>query len=38
MTNPGGAHCVNQGGWDGAGDGREVEKRGDISIPMADAR
>ena len=29
---------INQGGWDGAGDGREVEKRGDICIPMADAR
>ena len=24
-------------GWDGEGDGREVEKRGDICIPMADS-
>ena len=24
-------------GWDGAGDGREVQKGGDICIPMADS-
>ena len=24
-------------GWDGEGDGREVQKGGDICIPMADA-
>ena len=24
-------------GWDGAGDGREVQKRGDICIPMVDS-
>ena len=29
---------INLGGWDGAGDGREVQKRGDICIPMADPR
>ena len=29
---------INHVGWDGAGDGREVEKRGEICIPMADAR
>ena len=27
--------CVNLEGWDGAGDGREVQKGGDICIPMA---
>ena len=29
--------CINLEGWDGAGDGREVQKGGDISIPMADS-
>ena len=29
--------CINQEGWDGAGDGREVQKGGDIRIPMADS-
>ena len=24
-------------GWDGEGDGREVQKEGDICIPMADS-
>ena len=24
-------------GWDGVGDGREVQKRGDIYIPVADS-
>ena len=29
--------CINLEGWDGAGDGREVKKGGDICIPMADS-
>ena len=29
--------CVNLEGWDGEGDGREVQKRGEICIPMADS-
>ena len=29
--------CINLEGWDGAGDGREVQKGRDICIPMADA-
>ena len=29
--------CINLEGWDGEGDGREVEKGGDICIPMADS-
>ena len=29
--------CSNLDGWDGAVDGREVQKGGDISIPMADS-
>ena len=29
--------CVNLEGWDGEGDEREVQKRGDICIPMADS-
>ena len=29
--------CVNREGWEGAGDGREVQKGGDICIPMADS-
>ena len=27
---------INLEGWDGEGDGREVQKGGDICIPMAD--
>ena len=27
---------INLEGWDGEGDGREVQKGGDIYIPMAD--
>ena len=27
--------CINLEGWDGAEDGREVQKEGDICIPMA---
>ena len=29
--------CINLEGWDGEGDGREVQKRRDICIPMADS-
>ena len=29
--------CINLVGWDGAGDGREVPKEGDICIPMANS-
>ena len=29
--------CINLEGWDGAGDVREVQKGGDICIPMADS-
>ena len=29
--------CVNLKWWGGAGDGREVQKGGDICIPMADS-
>ena len=29
--------CVNLEGWDGEADGREVQKGGDICIPMADS-
>ena len=28
---------INLEGWDGVGDGREVQKEGDICIPMADS-
>ena len=28
--------CINLEGWYGEGDGREVQKGGDISIPAAD--
>ena len=28
---------INLEGWGGAGDGREVQKGGDICIPMADS-
>ena len=27
--------CINLEGWDGEADGREVQKGGDICIPMA---
>ena len=29
--------CIDLDGWDGEGDGREVQKGGDICIPMADS-
>ena len=29
--------CINLAGWDGEGGGREVQKGGDICIPMADS-
>ena len=29
--------CINLEGWDGQEDGREVQKEGDICIPMADS-
>ena len=29
--------CINLEGWDGVGDGREVQKEGEICIPMADS-
>ena len=29
--------CINLEGWDGVGDGREVQKGGGICIPMADS-
>ena len=29
--------CVNLEGWDGEGDGREIEEEGDICTPMADS-
>ena len=29
--------CINLAGWDGTGDWREVQKRGDICIPMTDS-
>ena len=29
--------CINLEGWDGEGDGMEVEKGGDMCIPMADS-
>ena len=29
--------CINLDGWDGEGDGREVQKGGDICIPMVDS-
>ena len=29
--------CINLEGWDGEGDGREVQKGGDIYIPMVDS-
>ena len=29
--------CINLEGWDGVGDRREVQKGGDICIPMTDS-
>ena len=29
--------CINLEGWDGAGDGREVQKGGNICIPIANS-
>ena len=29
--------CINLKGWDGERDGREVQKGGNICIPMADS-
>ena len=29
--------CINLEGWDGEGDGREVQEGGDICIPMTDS-
>ena len=29
--------CINLEGWDGEGDGREVQKGGDICIPIVDS-
>ena len=29
--------CINLEGWNGEGDERQVQKGGDICIPMADA-
>ena len=29
--------CINLEEWDGVGNGREVQKGGDICIPMADS-
>ena len=29
--------CINLEEWDGEGDGREVQKGGDMCIPMADS-
>ena len=29
--------CINLVGWDGEGDGREVQKGGHICLPMADS-
>ena len=29
--------CINLERWDGEGDGREVQKGGDIGTPMADS-
>ena len=29
--------CINLEGWDGKGDGREVQKGGDMCIPMAES-
>ena len=29
--------CITLEGWNGVGDGREVQKGGDICIPMADS-
>ena len=28
--------CINPGGWDGTGDGKEAQKGGNICVPMTD--
>ena len=30
--------CISLEGWDGEGDGKEVQKGGDICIPMVDSQ
>ena len=35
-THTGALININLEGWDGEGDGKEVQKGGDICIPMAD--
>ena len=30
--------CINLEGWDGEGDGREVQKGGDMCVPVADGQ
>ena len=30
--------CINLERWDGEGDGREIQKGGDICIPIADSQ
>ena len=29
--------CISLEGWDGEGEGREVQKGGDVHMPMADS-
>ena len=29
--------CINLGGWDGEGDGKEFQNGGDVCIPMTDS-
>ena len=29
--------CINIEGWDGEGDGKEIEEGGDLCIPMTDS-
>ena len=29
--------CISLEGWDGEGEGREVQKGGDVRMPMADS-
>ena len=29
--------CINLEGWDGEGDGRDIQEGGDICIPIADS-
>ena len=35
--NSNGGLCINLEGWDGEGDRREIQKGGDICIPMANS-